>query len=62
MVFAVARLGLDGVLHSLARADCVAFVNQAAGQLDEQFGFVVVAVAEKLKAVDVERSQLRQDA
>lgn len=58
MVFAVAQFGWDGVLHSLAQDDCVAFVNQVVDQLDDQFGSVV----EKLKAVDVERAQLRLDA
>jgi hypothetical protein len=57
MVFAVARLGLDGVLHNLARDDCVAFAIQAVDQLGE-IGFV----AEKLKAVDVESVQYRLGA
>lgn len=55
---AAEQLGLDGVLRNLVQDDYVAFADRAVDQLDGPIGFVV----EKLKAVDVDWVQQRQDA
>lgn len=60
-MFAVAQIGSDVVRHSLVQDDYGAFASRAVDQLDGPFDFAVAAVV-KLKAVVVERAQIRQDA